>query len=238
MKNITADFTNMHHPYKGLVVYRSTEEKPDYYVEAYDFNEVGKMVNPHPLSLQESQHLAATLQTSSELSDSYLQCLELMPAKLLYMRQGTNGFAIWYTPAMKHFLAFTPDLKIPDGKYPVPPMVWKASRSGVSVFALAKDESPTMKTILYKAPFFDVHENGSVCMGTVDIDIDRHTHLEAFMSKWEEYFFNSKFSHVLDDKSPVKGNIIQLWQSLKDSRRKFPFSCLVKHPFTLKKLIA
>jgi len=237
MKNITADFINMHHPYKGLIVYRSAEEKPDYYVEAYDFNDAGKMVNPHPLSLQESQQLAATLQTSSELSDSYLQCRELMPAKLLYTRQGVNGFAIWYTPAMKHFLAFTPDLKIPDGNYPIPPMVWKASRSEVSVFALAKDELPTIKTVLFKAPFFNVYDNGSVCMGTVDIDIDRHTHLEAFMSKWEEYFFNSQFSHVLDGKSPVKGNIIQLWQSLKDSRRKFPISCLVKHPITLKKLI-
>lgn len=228
----------MHHPYKGLVVYRSVEEAPDYYVEAYDFNDAGKMVNPHPLSLQESRQLAATLQTSSELSDSYLQCRELMPAKLLYTRQGTNGFAIWYTPAITHFLAFTPDLKIPDGEYPVPPMLWKASRTGVTVFALTKNETPTLKTTLFKAPFFNVHDDGNVCMGTVDIDIDPHTHLEAFMSKWEEYFFNSRFSHVLGGKSPVKGNIIQLWQSLKDSRRKFPVSCLLKHSITLKKLIA
>ena len=61
---------------------------------------------------------------------------------------------------------------------------------------------------------------------------------DCTMSKWEEYFFNSRFSHVLGGKSPVKGNIIQLWQSLKDSRRKFPVSCLLKHSLTLKKLIA
>ncbi|MES2331219.1 MAG: PRTRC system protein B [Bacteroidota bacterium] len=238
MKNVTAEFTNLHHPYKGLVIYKSTEEKPDYYVEAYDFNINGRMIDPHPLSLQESQQLAATLQTSSELSDSYLQSRELMPAKLLYTRQGSNGFAIWFTPAMKHFLSFTPDLKIPDGMYPVPPMLWKASRTGVTVFALSKDEIPTMKTILYKAPFFNVYDNGTVCMGTVDIDIDRHINLEAFMDKWEEYFFNSKFSHVLGGKSPVKGNIIQLWQSLTNSHKKFPVSCLTKHSLTIKNLIA
>ncbi len=237
MKNTTADFTGIHHPFKGLVIYRSAEEKPDFYVEAYDFNNEGKMIDPHPLSIEESQQLAATLQTSTQLSDHYLQCRELMPKKLLYTRHGSNGFAVWHTPAMTHFLAFTPDLKIPDGKYPVPAMIWKATRTGVTVFALAKNETPSLKTLLFKAPFFNVHDNGNVCMGTVEIDIDRHTHLEAFMSKWEEYFFNSKFSHVLGGKSPVKGNIIQLWQSLKDSRRKFPVSCLVKHPITLKKLI-
>lgn len=238
MNNVTADFTKMHHPYKGLVIYRSEEEKPDYYVEAYSFNERGKLIDPHPLSLQESQQLAATLQTSAELSDNYLQCRELMSPKLLFTRQGTNGFALWYTPAMTHFLAFTPDLKITDGMYPVPSMLWKATRSGLTVFALAKNEIPNMKTILYKAPFFNVYDNGNVCMGTVDIDIDRHTHLEAFINKWEEYFFNSKFSHVLGGKSPVKGNIIQLWQSLKDSRKKFPVGCLVRHSLTIKNLIA
>lgn len=237
MKNITAEFTNMHHPFKGLVVYRSAEEKPDYYVEAFDFNYKGRMINPHPLSLQESEQLATTLRTSGELSDNYLQCRELLPPKLLYTRQGANGFAIWFTPAMTHFLAFTKDLKIPDGKYPVPPILWKASRTGLTVFALAKNEAPTMKTLLYKAPFFNIYDAGNVCMGTVEIDIDRNTHLEAFMQKWEELFFNSKFSHVLGGKSPVKGNIIQLWQSLSDSRKKFPVNYLVKHSLTMKNLI-
>lgn len=228
---------NIHHPFKGLVIYRSTEEKPDYYVEAFNFNDKGKMVDPHPLSLQETEQLAATLRSSSELSDNYLQSRQLLPAKLLYTRQGSNGFALWFTPAMHHFLAFTPELKIPDGNYPVPSMLWKATRSGVSVFALIRNETPHMKTILYKAPFFNVYEPGNVCMGTVDIDIDRHTHLEAFMAKWEELFFNSRFSHVLGSKSPVKGNIIQLWQSLHNSRKKFPVTTLLKHSLTMKNLI-
>lgn len=228
---------NLHHPFKALVIYRSGEEKPDYYTEAYSFNQHGRMVDPHPLSLQESEQLAATLRTSSELSDTFLQSRELLPAKLLYTRHGSNGFAIWFTPTMHHFLAFTPDLKLPDGTYPIPPMIWKASRSGISVFALSKDEVPGMKTILYKAPFFNVYDTGNVCMGTVDIDIDRQMHLEAFMAKWEELFFNSKFSHVLGGNSPVKGNIIQLWQSLHNSRKKFPVTKLIKHSLTLKNLI-
>lgn len=220
-----------------MVVYRSTDEKPDYYVEAFDFNETGKMIDPHPLSLQESEQLAATLRASSDLSENYLQSRDLLPANLLFTKPGANGFAIWFTPARTHFLAFTPDLKIPDGKYPVPPMLWKASRKTLTVFALAKNDTPNMKTVLYKAPFFNIYDTGNVCMGTVEVDIDRHTHLEAFMQQWEELFFNSKFSHVLGGKSPVKGNIIQLWQSLADARKRFPISSLVKHTLTMKNLL-
>jgi hypothetical protein len=75
-------------------------------------------------------------------------------------------------------------------------------------------------------------------MGTVDIEIDRHTHLESFIKQWEDYFFASKFSHTLGTSAPLKGNIIQLWESLKDNRKKFPVNCLKKHRLTFKNLIA
>ncbi|SJZ85402.1 hypothetical protein [Sediminibacterium ginsengisoli] len=237
MKNNTDHFTSFHEPQKALIIYRSTMENPNYYVEAFDFNTNGKMIDPHPLTDKECIHLSAALQSSSALSNNFLQCRGLIPSKLLYTRQGSEGFAIWHTPAMKHFLAYTNELGLTNGNYQLPAMIWRASRTELAVFAMAEKDIPTMNTPLYHAPFFNIHENGNVCMGTVDIDIDNNTYLEDFISQWEEYFFNSKFSHVLGNRSPVKGNIIQLWKSLKDARKRFPSSTLIKHKATLKNLI-
>ncbi len=237
MKNLSQQFTSLHQPVKAMLFYQSNGRDNDFYVESYDVNNNGRLVDPHPLSLQESQNLAETLLTTDRLSDHYLQPRGLFPPQVLYTRSGQNGFAIWHTPPERRKLVFVHSLGLKDGLYSLPAMVWKANRESLQVFALKQSDKPTLSTQLYHAPFFNIHENGSVCMSTVEIDIDRHTFLESFISAWEAYFFNSKFSHVLGVRAPSKGNIIQLWKSLHENRKKFPVNSLQKHRMTFKNLI-
>ncbi|STD07498.1 hypothetical protein [Chryseobacterium carnipullorum] len=45
----------------------------------------------------------------------------------------------------------------------------------------------------FHAPFFNVYESGSVCMGTVDVNIKNSVSLEEFTEKWEDLFFQFLF---------------------------------------------
>lgn len=70
----------------------------------------------------------------------------------------------------------------------VPPLLWLANKQNLVIFALASDRRPTEKTMLYHAPFFNVYDNGSVCMGTVDVNIKNSASIEEFTEAWEKYF--------------------------------------------------
>jgi len=237
MKDITQAFSEQYLPFKGLIFYRQKRRNDNTYVEAYDLSNQGRLINAHPLSLDECRHLAESLKTSEALSDHFLQSESLLPENILYLHNGTDGFAIWHTPAMQRELIFTSDLGLKDGYYPIPPLLWKADRENLWVYGLSTSKKPGLKTKLYHAPFFNIHQDGRVCMGTVDISIEKHTSLEEFMRLWQEYFFNSKFSHVIGNTSPLEGNIIQKWSELL-GKQKFITDWLKPHSKTIKNLLA
>jgi PRTRC genetic system protein B len=171
------------------------------------------------------------------MNQSYLQPTGLLSDNILFSRSGKNGYAVWFTKAKIVDLFFVKELGILDGKYAVPPLLWKADSDELTVFALADNKRPGYKTPLFYAPFFNVHDRGNVCMGNVEIDIEDDASLEDFITAWQTYFFTSKFSHLLGNKSPVVGNIVQLWNGLHNTKKKFPMTQLIKHSMTLKQLI-
>jgi PRTRC genetic system protein B len=236
MEIITEVFNKVFVPFKGMIVYRS-QSNNECFVEAYDMTESGKMINAHPLSHDESESLANSLSQSLEQSVSFLQSDGITPSNLLYLKNGQEGYAIWYTKPQTRNLYFKKELGIADGKYSVPALVWKADKNSLSLYSITDTKKPTIKTALYHAPWFNIYDRGNVCMGNVDIEIEEDCRLENFMRLWEGYFFNSKFSHVLGNRSPVSVNLIQLWQGLHGAVKKFPTETLIKHSVTLKSLL-
>ena len=234
--NITQTFGHLYEPLKAILIYRNSEKK-SIYVEAFDMDQQGKPINAHPLSVQESISLAKALDTSEDLQTSFLDPVGLMPKNVLYINRGRNAFALWQTPAQKVRLLFREDLGIPNGEAFVPPMVWKASRTTLYVYALNTGEPLTVATPLYKSPYFNIYGDGKVCLGNVSIQIPKDCGLEEFMRQWQIYFFNSFFSHALGGASPVKGNIVQLWQKLVNTDEPFPLDKLNPIKLTLKDLI-
>lgn len=237
MKDITTHFGTLYHPVKGFVVYQQHSSKKNIYVECYDMDKNGYPINAHPLSLKESNTLANALDTSDELKGSFLKPLGLLPKNVLYINPDRNGYAIWYTPAQKVELFFVEGLGIPNGKASVPTLLWKASKNTLWIYALNTDKEINEQTPLFYAPFFNVYQDGKVCMGTVSVNIKADCLLEEFILTWERYFFNSYFSHLITEKKPVKGNIIQLWQSLVGTRKQFPAKSLLNNGLTLKKIL-
>ena len=231
------DFGTLYHPQSALVFYRTEGKKTDTYVEFFDMDTEGTPVNAHPLTMTEASRLAETLKNATSEQQAYLHTRGIISSQTLHF-DPQKGTAVWFTKAGKRQLYFTESLGIPDGTANVPAMLWAAGKTSLSVFALGSNRRPTEKTKLYNAPFFNIYAQGNVCMGTVDVQIKKAASLNEFTTAWENYFFNSRFSHLLEEHNPVNGNCVSLWTNLINTDQPFPTEVLTQSSVTIKKLIS
>lgn len=240
MKDITQNFGTLYYPKSALVFYQNDERNKDTYVEHFDMDRNGNPINAHPLTECEANTLikALSTQTKEEKSQEFLKTKGILPTNILHINPNVeNGYVIWYTKSMKRQLFFTENLEIPNGKAKIPAMLWLANKRSLKIFVLSSNRRPTEKSPLFYAPFFNVYEDGNVCMGTVDVHIQNSTSLEEFTKKWENYFFNSYFSHLMNEHNPINGNCISLWKSHINTDEPFPKEALKQANRTLKNLL-
>ena len=235
MKNITDLFSQCYTPFKALLFYQN--EKDDLYVESFDMDAWGRPINAHPLSQRESKALSESIQSNQEDSSGFLSTVGLLSDRVLYVDRSRDGYAIWYTPKMKKHLIFKSDLGISNGEAYLPPLLWKASKNVLSLWALENNDRPSLETRLYQAPFFNLYSDGRVCMGNVIINFSLNIDLDNFISQWEKLYFGSAFSHLLQSVSPVKCNIVQFWQEHINTENPFPKKELKRFPKLLKDII-
>ncbi|OIV40962.1 PRTRC system protein B [Flavobacterium johnsoniae] len=237
--DVTEDFGTLYHPKSALVFYESKGLDKEVYVEHFDMDKNGTPINAHPLTEREAGALAKALTTDKQKQTAFLNSCGILPTTILHINPSRDkGAVIWYTKSQKRPLYFIEGLGIPCGHGYVPPMVWQATKNSLRVFALLSNSRPTEKTSLYYAPFFNIYEDGRVCMGSVSIDIKNSASMEQFTRAWEDYFFNSYFSHLIGENSPVKGNCVSLWKDLTATGRAFPTTVLKKNNKTLNNLLS
>ena len=237
VNDISENFGKLYHPKSALVFYQTKGTNTDMYVEHFDMDKNGNPINAHPLTVNEAKVLAKALHTDKEKDKAFLKPKGIIPTNILHINPSENGTVLWYTKAQEQQLYFVNGLGIPNGKAYVPPMLWYASKNSLAAFALTTDRRPSKNTPLYFAPFFNIYEDGKVCMGTISIDIKNSASVEEFLSAWEDYFFNSYFSHLLGEHSPIKGNCVSLWKNLIETGEAFPKDVLKKNNKTLKNLL-
>ena len=237
LNDITENFGTLYFPKSALVFYETKGINTDMYVEHFDMDRNGNPINAHPLTVKEANVLAKSLQTDEEKNKPFLKPNVILPTNILHINPSEKGTVLWYTKTQQRQLYFVNGLGIPNGKAKVPPMLWLANKNSLSVFALSSDRRPIEKTPLHYAPFFNVYENGNVCMGTVNIDIQNSASVEEFIQAWESYFFNSYFSHLLGNYNPIKGNCVTIWKDLIGTDNPFPKEVLKPNNKTLKNLL-
>lgn len=237
MKDITNEFGTYYYPKAALVFYDSNKRNATAYVECFDMDKDGHPVNAHPLTVREANRLAKALNTETEKKENFLKPKGILDPHVLYT-DAQNWKAIWFTKGQQKKLYFTDKLGIPNGIAHVPPLLWKADREALSIFALKSNKRPTANTSLFHAPLFNVYESGNVCMGTVDVSIKQSACLEEFITAWERYFFDSYFSHLMEHHNPVEGNCVLLWEGLIDTGKSFPMEVLKPTTKTLKNLLS
>lgn len=240
MNDLTQNFGTLYFPIKAFVLYKKQSQSYSNastpYVESYDMDSMGQPINAHPLTVKESESLAKMLSVKKKKEGSFLTPQGFLPKNVLYLNSGKNPSVIWHTAPQFTELLFDKGLNIPCAKAAIPALIWKADRHNLQVFAI-KDKTPQADTPLFQAPFFNLSQNGRVCMGNVQVKIPKDCALETFLNLWQNYFFNSYFTHLLGDFPPVKGNIVQLWQGLVTTGKKFPNKCLLANRYTLKNLL-
>ena len=236
--DITQDLGILYHPKTALVFYESRGTDKEVYVEHFDMDKNGMPINAHPLTEREAEALAKALITEKHKETAFLKSGGILPTNILHINPSRDkGAVLWYTKSQKRHLYFIEGLGIPSGQAFVPPMIWQATKNSLRVFALLNGRRPTEKTPLYSAPFFNIYEDGRVCMGSVNISIKNSASVEELTKAWQDYFFNSYFSHLMGENSPVKGNCVILWKDLVSTGRPFPEEVLKTNNKTLKDLL-
>ncbi|HET7117846.1 MAG TPA: PRTRC system protein B [Hanamia sp.] len=189
------------------------------------------------MTVKEAQRLSKALDVTKECSKAFLKPKTIIASNILYTDPSENGFVMWFTKAISKNLFFINGLGISNGMAGVPALLWIANKEKLHIYALKSDRKPTENTPLYHAPFFNVYAEGNVCMGTVDINIRKSASLEEFTAAWENYFFNSYFSHLMQNHHPVKGNCVTLWKKLRKTGEPFPKDILKKTQNTIKNIL-
>jgi len=235
--DVTGNFGILYHPKSALIFYQADHSNSDMYVESFDMDKNGNLANAHPLSVREANRLSKMLSVRSSEERSFLKPQKILSSNILYIDSSDKGKVVWFTKAQQKELFFVENLEIPNGKANVPPLLWIADKRGLKIFALLSDERPDEATNVFYAPFFNVYQDGNVCMGSVDVKIKNSASLEEFIENWENCFFNSYFSHLMLNHNPVKGNCVHLWKRLIESNEPFPINVLVDANLTLKNIL-
>ncbi|MNU14559.1 hypothetical protein D3C71_26720 [compost metagenome] len=231
--NLSEHLGGLYQPISALLIYKQQtgQFRENCFVEHYDIDPTGKAVNAHPLTVQESEKLVAALKLSTSGKRAHQLHKTILPPNILYVDNEPSGAVVWYTKKMSIPLFFTESLGIKCGVANIPALVWKVQAKKLSVYALTSDQRPKEGTKLYYAPFFNIHVDGKVCLGTVNIKTENVTKIENLMDTWQEFFFNSRFSHVLNN--PINGNCVLLWKDLVGSGKSFPKKVLKSAQITL-----
>lgn len=160
--------------------------------------------------------------------------MEVLPANVLAR---TNEAIVWWTPAEKRRMFFTDaeEMESVSGlEFPHPALVWMANDGDLSVRALLASERPTASTRLFIAPYWNVSDNGLVCLGDSPTP---DTATTANLDQWVDGFFASKFSHPNATKLVQGGGRYHHFLKNIAVRDEFPVSNLIDAKQTLGQFI-
>ena len=145
----------------------------------------------------------------------------------------------WVPPAERHIVFRAPELGAPErGEVvPHPGLVFAASSSVWKVWAVKGKHRPTLQTALFRAPYFNVYEDGDICRGNVRVP-DGTT--AEKIDSWNAAFFSSFFTHPNSNGKLVRyrGGSYAFWRDMLDGKfTKVPERVLVDVKITLGKLL-
>lgn len=221
-------------PTLAIVVYESDSER-DYYLESHEIVG-GQLMEGKPLS---EETIFGIAELFKEKGITQCDISGIFPANLLYFEKlhGSNYNMAWYRPAEQRDIHFHENLHIPDGRVWVPPLIYRVNGGQLHVMALSSNERPELTSILYKAPFHNTSDNGSVCLGSAKARRDGKKTYQSEIEYWETLFWNSKFSHLAAGGNPTKSNLNVIWMDQVSKGTVFPMGELIETKLTLKKFI-
>ncbi|MEQ8682724.1 MAG: hypothetical protein RID25_23365 [Cyclobacteriaceae bacterium] len=231
-------------PELAIILYARNERRygdQQYYLEGHQFVKTSNSnyTLQHGLPLTESclQSLSKYLNRHEKEQSQPLYFEGLIPSNVLNYNCFPDSYVItWAKPAGISKLSFTKELNLPNGDYPLPGLIFKATKNSLSVYAYT-DKVITTNSTLYIAPLPNIFDNGNLCIGSAKRPNNLTTFNQA-IRQWEHLFFASYFSHFAENTSPVEGNWHSLFITLHQSPDPFPTNKLLPCSSTVNSLIS
>lgn len=210
-------------PKQAVIIY---EEKSQYSTEFYlETREIEKkdgrylFMAPQPMPKDTMKKIAGSFIKRNSLE---MEFGGLISAHLLMgiNRPGTLA-VLWYRPAMLKNLNFSASLDIKGDKtVSIPATLYLVLNQSLYVFALASDDRPGQATKLYNAPFFNIYEDGRVCLGTAKIGKTRSRTFELEADRFERGFYMAEQNG--GNLVPCKTDLKALWRQQIKKGEPFP----------------
>ena len=156
---------------------------------------------------------------------------EFLPESVLAR---TERLIAWWTPPQKRPMFFGTTQGDMDGVngaiFPQPALVWLAMDHSLSIRALKENHRPAADTKLCVAPYWNVYDTGSVCLGSMRAP---DTSTVASIPQWEQSFYESEFTHGnVGRLTRHPGGFEGLWKELAGNEE-FPIDSLIELPETV-----
>jgi PRTRC genetic system protein B len=161
---------------------------------------------------------------------------EVLPKHVLAK---TDRMIAWWTPRRVRRMFF----ENAEGKaqqlsgrlFPQPPLVWKVAHGELKIRALCENERPNAKTTLAVAPFWNLSDDGSVCLGSMRCPESTSS---GSIEAWERGFYESAFTHAnVGRLTRHQGGHDALWAEIAGTRLPFSTNTLIRLPQTLAEFI-
>jgi PRTRC genetic system protein B len=161
---------------------------------------------------------------------------EFLPENVLAR---TDRMIAWWTPRRVRRMFF----ENAEGKaqqlngrvFPQPALVWKVAQGDLKIRALCDNKRPNAKTTLAVAPFWNLSDDGRVCLGSMRSPENASV---VSIGAWEQGFYESAFTHSnVGRLTRHRGGHDDLWAKVGKNRRPFPTDALIRLPQTLAQFI-
>ena len=222
---------------EALLIYRSSE---------HQYGHLGNTFITHHEVIQGDQARQPTLGPARPLTVEFVHALvqalggqteaEILPESVIAR---TERLIAWWTPLQRRQMFFGTtqgDMRgINGATFPQPPLVWLAMDRSLSVRALKESRRPAADTKLCVAPYWNLYETGSVCLGSM-----RAPDVSAVSSipQWEQSFYESEFTHGnVGRLTRHPGGFEGLWKDLA-GKEEFPIDSLIELPETVQEFLS
>lgn len=209
-------------PLKGLMLLYQADSE-NVYVEWKTVNSNKEVSAGVPLSLDSLESLY-TYMVNRKMGSG--QLAGMISKNMIYMNPALNVY-IWTVPSGKREIKLARGAGLRKGWIKYPPMVFAVNGKSLSIFIYS-----TSMSKLYPAPFYNIYDDGEVCLGTVRLtSVNNAKTYHEYTTAWENLFFNSKYSHGI-------GDTMKIMKSLINSRKPFPWKKVAKilKPINIKTL--
>ena len=161
---------------------------------------------------------------------------EVLPENILAK---SDRMIAWWTPRCRRRMFY----ENPEGKgqelngkiFPQPPLVWKVSNGDLKIRALRENKRPNAQTTLAVAPYWNLSEDGRVCLGSMRCPESTSV---ASIAGWEQGFYESAFTHAnVGRLTRHSGGHDALWKGMASKRRPFSSDTLIALPQTLAQFV-